>query len=326
MTVGDYCARWLAGHMGRLAPNAQRAYRSALTHHVLPAFRTIPLDALSPAIVRQWLREQLAAGRSVNAVKAAQTALSTVLTDALIDGHVQTNAAHGAGRRLWAGRAAPAPKALTPDETDALLAAARLIGSRWACDCFTVASRTGLRLGELLGLASRHVLLEGGAIRVERTYHGGGRFGPTKNKRARLVECSPQTVEILARLVDQAPPPGRALFPGAVPDRPLHPATVEWAFEQAASVAQLPDHYTIHCLRHTYASLLLAHGAPAQWVQQQLGHANYAITVDLYGSWLRTRRPDLTAILDQARMRHGIHPVTRTVPMEGGKIIPFRRP
>ena len=70
-------------------------------------------------------------------------------------------------------------------------------------------------------------------------------------------------------------------------------------------MAQLPEHYTIHSLRHTYASLLLAQGAPPPWVQQQLGHAHYSITVDLYGSWLRSRRPDLVALLDREPARHG---------------------
>jgi site-specific recombinase XerC len=41
-----------------------------------------------------------------------------------------------------------------------------------------------------------------------------------------------------------------------------------------------------HCLRHTYASLMLQQGEPVAYVQRQLGHASIQLTVDTYGKWL----------------------------------------
>jgi integrase len=158
-------------------------------------------------------------------------------------------------------------------------------------------------------------------LRIERTYHGAGRFGPPKSGRARVVDVSPATGHILARLVDQAGPPGHWLFPGRGGRWPLSPAAIESAFRQAAALADLPEHFTIHSLRHSYASLLLAHGAPAQFVQQQLGHAHYAITVDLYGSWLRQSRPDLVALLDVEPQRQGAVRLER--PAVTGVVIPL---
>jgi site-specific recombinase XerC len=48
--------------------------------------------------------------------------------------------------------------------------------------------------------------------------------------------------------------------------------------------ANLPLHR--HCLRHTYASLMLQQGEPVAYVQRQLGHASIQLTVDTYGKWL----------------------------------------
>jgi Phage integrase family len=48
--------------------------------------------------------------------------------------------------------------------------------------------------------------------------------------------------------------------------------------------AKLPKHFTPHCLRHTFASLLLQEGESAQYVQEQLGHA--LLTMD--GGCLRS--------------------------------------
>ncbi len=50
--------------------------------------------------------------------------------------------------------------------------------------------------------------------------------------------------------------------------------------------AGLPLHFTPHCLRHTYASLMLQQGESPAYVQRQLGHASIQLTVDTYGKWL----------------------------------------
>ena len=45
--------------------------------------------------------------------------------------------------------------------------------------------------------------------------------------------------------------------------------------------AELP-HIRVHDLRHTAATLLLAHGVPVKVVSEMLGHANIGITRSLY--------------------------------------------
>ena len=55
--------------------------------------------------------------------------------------------------------------------------------------------------------------------------------------------------------------------------------------------AQMPQHFTPHCLRHTYASILLADGVSPVYVQEQLGHATIELRVSTYGRWLKKRAP-----------------------------------
>src|SRR5205823_9305490 len=50
--------------------------------------------------------------------------------------------------------------------------------------------------------------------------------------------------------------------------------------------AMLPLHFSPHCLRHTYASLMLQQGESLTYVQRQLGHASINLTADTYGKWL----------------------------------------
>lgn len=55
--------------------------------------------------------------------------------------------------------------------------------------------------------------------------------------------------------------------------------SLQKTFKLVASQAGLPGHYSIHCLRHTYATFLLrASNNNYRFVQQQLGHASIRTT------------------------------------------------
>jgi site-specific recombinase XerD len=71
---------------------------------------------------------------------------------------------------------------------------------------------------------------------------------------------------------------------------------IEKAFKRTASMAGLPSHYSIHCLRHTYAShLYKASGYNLRLVQKQLGHSSSKIT-EVYADVLN---PDLNRSLEK---------------------------
>jgi Phage integrase family len=58
------------------------------------------------------------------------------------------------------------------------------------------------------------------------------------------------------------------------------------AFKRVLKAAELPLHLTPHCLRHSFASLLLQQGGSPAYAQRQLGHVSIKLTVDTYGKWL----------------------------------------
>lgn len=74
--------------------------------------------------------------------------------------------------------------------------------------------------------------------------------------------------------------------------------TVERNFKRIAAAAALPPHLTPHCLRHTFAVLLLKGGASIYYVQRMLRHKSISITVDVYGWCLDPGRPELTAAME----------------------------
>ncbi len=66
----------------------------------------------------------------------------------------------------------------------------------------------------------------------------------------------------------------------------LNKGNVRRVFVRLLKRAKLPLHFSPHCLRHTFASLLLQQGESPVYVQRQLGHASIKLTVDTYGKWL----------------------------------------
>jgi hypothetical protein len=69
---------------------------------------------------------------------------------------------------------------------------------------------------------------------------------------------------------------------GTLPDE----SRVRKVMRKALKAAGLPLRFSPHCLRHTFASLLLQQGESPAYVQRQLGHASILLTVDTYGTWL----------------------------------------
>ena len=69
---------------------------------------------------------------------------------------------------------------------------------------------------------------------------------------------------------------------------PIAAHEVRRSFNRVLKAAGLPNHSTVHCLRHTFASLHLeADQGRLLYVSRQLGHASISITADTYAKWLK---------------------------------------
>ena len=68
---------------------------------------------------------------------------------------------------------------------------------------------------------------------------------------------------------------------------PLHPERVYQAFKRALRRHALPD-IPLHGLRHTWATIALERGVHPRVVQERLGHANIAVTLQTYSHVMPT--------------------------------------
>ena len=142
--------------------------------------------------------QEAKSGYARNTVRLIKAALSSVLTDAIDDGYLETtNPAYSAGRKR---RTAPALVEVRPlpwEERDTLLTTAAPDRRHHAL--LSVLAKTGLRPGEGMALKPGDLDFRNLSIRVERAVTDGGRVKGTKTYESRTVEMTPDLAATLKR-------------------------------------------------------------------------------------------------------------------------------
>lgn len=317
ITLAAYSDRWLALITATVKPRTLQSYAATLRLHVLPAWGTLRVRDLAKGRIKALLAEKLAGGLSKNSVRIIHATLRTLLRAAVDDGVLVANPADRLGRvlHLVTPKAARQElvKAMTRAQRQAFLLTARGVAPRYAPLFFTLAG-TGMRLGEGVALQWEDLDLVGKTIRIERACSAGVVSTP-KSGHGRTVDISQPLADTLRRLnverKTEARQRGEAEIPAWVflneAAQPMDESKVRKAMTRVLKAARLPLHFSPHCLRHTYASLMLQQGESPAYVQRQLGHASIQLTVDTYGKWLPSGNAAAVARLDHFVVAHGSH-------------------
>jgi integrase len=285
-TVGEYLARWLEDSvMGSVKPVTFESYAGLVNKHVVPAIGRVRLERLSPAHLQGLYRAKLDAGLSPRTVQYIHVVLHRALKQALRWNLVPRNIAEAVDPpKIHKEEMRP----LSPAEARKLLDAVR--EDRLEA-LYVLAVHCGLRQGEMLGLKWEDIDLEGGTLQIKRTLSGGTFTAPKTTRSRRSVKLTAGAVEALkrhsARQADDMTRMGerygdRGLVFASEVGTPLNRHNVSWrSFKPLLKRAGLPE-IRFHDLRHTCATLLLCKGVHPKFVQELLGHATVAITLDTY--------------------------------------------
>jgi integrase len=157
---------------------------------------------------------------------------------------------------------------------------------------------TGMRIGEAMGLKWNDVDLDARrrSIFIQRSIDDKtGEEGTPKSGASRSVDVSLELLDALkkwkAKQAEQGLKDGSGeLLEWVFRDvgYKRYANEVRKVFTRVLKRVGLPSHFSPHCLRHTYASLLLSEdGGLLLYVKEQLGHASIQMTVDTYGKWLK---------------------------------------
>jgi integrase len=308
LTVGEFLDRWLKDSVrDTVRQRTYERHEELIRLHIRPALGMLKLKALTPAHVQGLYRDRLDSGLSPATVQKIHVVLHKALSQAVKWNLIPRNATEAVN----APRPAPEEmRPLSPNEARRLLEATS--GDRLEA-LYVLAVHTGMRQGELLGLKWEDVDLECGVIRVRRTLtRNRGRLilGEPKTKRSRrtvrLTETAAQILrEHLERQLEEIERLGdlyrdQGLVFTTEVGTPINPTNLrKRSFAPLLERSGLPA-IRFHDLRHTCATLLLSRNVHPKHVQELLGHATIAITLDTYSHVLPGMGDHTAAAMESA--------------------------
>lgn len=305
MKLSDWLSHWLDTYaIHDIRQSTRVGYELYIRGHILPLLGEVPLAKLTPARLQEYYNFKLKDGRldgkgglNPKSLRNLHNMLHKALDQAVKLNLILRNPCDAT---VIPPNKKKEIRFLTVQE-QALLqqaVAGERLGIGIMIDLFT-----GLRLGELLGLAWQNIDLEGGSFKVVQTVNRLKSFDRNDSNSTRIVvgepktEKSKRTIPLLGELVSQLQKYKseqeieKQNSYGAYQDQgfvlcnelgqPLDPKTYQDFFKRMLKKAGIRD-INFHGLRHTFATRALEKGIPAKTVSELLGHSTITITLDLY--------------------------------------------
>lgn len=313
-TVGEYLTDWLAFAKERTRPRTHQRYEQLVRVHLVPVLGKVLLTRLTPTRLERMYTAKLAAGLSARTVHHMHVVLGTALNRALRLGLVARNVC-----QLTEPPTVEVPErpTLSAAKIRELLTVAE--GDRFEA-LYWLATHTGAREGELLGLRWQFVDLTAGTVQIaatlQRTADGFTFAEPKTEHGRRTVTVGPEVVRALrrhrARQGEERIKLGELwgdldlVFPNEI-GRPVEAGNflrrsfwplldkiglcdreeiVETRTRRGKPVevttVTLHPRLRFHDLRHSFATLAMERKIHPSIVAATLGHAKTSTTVDMY--------------------------------------------
>lgn len=158
------------------------------------------------------------------------------------------------------------PRAIDPEDVRKIIASIKKPRDR---ALILLLLRTGMRIGELLSTKVSDINLKERSIDI---------YEAQKNRMGRVVYFSDDASRALHKWLKKRDPEQDYLFYGKR-GKPISYETARSMFQNYINQAVLTDKdYTLHCLRHTFASELLNAGMHLECLQPLLGHKSIEVT------------------------------------------------
>jgi integrase len=297
-TFHVFGSEWFNQHKGEWREGTQADYRWQLEGHLFAFFKDHHLSQITVAEVDRYRQHEVDQGvLGATSINKCLTRLGQILEVAVERELMGRNPVrvNSKRRRLKAVR----PQRTLLDRAEQIVALldaaadldaeARVTAKLHRRALLATLTFAGLRISELIALDWADVDLAGGRLYVRASKTDAG---------VREVDLLPVlAAELRALKAEVLPSPDDAVFPSAAGTRQdrnrVRSRVLGKAIERAdkrltkAELAPLPEGLTLHGLRRTFASLLVALGHDAAYVMAQMGHTSPQMTLGLYAKSVR---------------------------------------
>jgi integrase len=285
----EYAWEWLERQPVR--ERTREVHSWALREHLIPYFGRRRLDQITVDDVAAFIAHMRRKGLRGSTTLTALRPLSRVLAHAARRGAIPVNPCSQLERGERPKLDDQRPKRiLTLEEMQAVIACADCELYRCLLELLISA---GLRIGEALGLAVCDLDREHSLIRVEYQLGRDGDRTPLKTEESRrAIDIPPRLMRRLLALVAER---GAAFDPAALVfasrsgsglERKVARGALKRATKAAGIAAPEPS---LHDLRHSHASMLIALDVPLVDVQRRLGHRKPDTTLRVYAHQWKER-------------------------------------
>lgn len=291
VTVKGYLESWLIYVVA--LRNSQRTldgYTTIVNRHILPNIGSIQLVKLQPTNVQRMEFRLLESGLSPNTVHHVHIALAKALKDAMRQGLIHRNVCH------VVEPPSPGRYEVTVPDAQAIRDILNLSLDTPYGPLLHFMAYTGVRRSEAVALKWANVDLDRAKVSITETaqrFTGKGIvFQPTKSlagRRGISLDCG--TVDMLRAHRENQLLLGVDLggelddmglvFPSPF-GGPIDPSVITRNFKKLARTAG-HRRLRLHDLRHGHAAGLMQAGVYPKTVQERLGHASAAFTLQVYG-------------------------------------------
>ena len=267
-----------------------RSYTQHVRDWIVPAFGQVKLDDLQAGHIDTLMAKMVRQGRSPSTAKRVYATIRRALTVAERRGLVARNVA----------RSTEPPRGGAVKRRVDLVAVSEvmeLADTGQFGPFFRFMFATGIRRGEAQGLRWRSIDAERGLIRIEETVQRAGNrsfasSSPKSVTSRRTVHLDAATLGILRQVRREQASTAATLGLSVTGDTPVwtnvrlgYASPDGWTkqFKKVARAAGHPE-LTLHSLRHAHATALVELGTHPRTIQQRLGHASAAFTMNVYAS------------------------------------------
>lgn len=276
MTFGSLVELYLADMGPRLKKNTMNNKTYLIEKRVLPFFRNLPVNEITPNHVRKWQAELLADNVAPTYAKTINNQLSAIFNYAVKYYGLGTNPARIAGS--VGKKHASEMNFWTVDQFNQVIEHVPRLPGRTG---LSILFWTGLRIGELLALRPCDIDLNAKTLTVNKSFqsiNGKEVITEPKTEKARRVIPLPE------KLCHEIKTYEDAIY-DLQPDDRLFPYTKTYFHRQMQKGCDATgiEKIRLHDLRHSHASLLIHLKTPVRLVSERLGHENIETTLKTYG-------------------------------------------